>query len=172
MDDMITIRQAVVTDVVDIIRHKQVVLQENASFMGRTAKEYQPTIEHELARIRKHQNETGIMLVAIHRDEVIGMLTFSRPSRPHYSHNGMFGMSIQERYTNQGLGHKLLNELLIFANNDPAIEKVSLEVYAHNERAIALYKRLGFTVEGQKPRHRKESDGSYVEDVLMSKIVT
>ncbi|EZH67232.1 hypothetical protein DH09_04665 [Bacillaceae bacterium JMAK1] len=172
MENNITIRQAVVTDVVDIIRHKRIVLQENASFMGRTAKEYQPTVEEELARIRRHQTETGLMLVAVNREEVVGMLTFSRPQRPHYSHNGMFGMSIQERFTNQRLGYKLLNELLMFAKNDEAIKKISLEVYAHNERAISLYKRLGFIVEGRKPYHRKESDGSYVEDVLMSKILT
>jgi RimJ/RimL family protein N-acetyltransferase len=47
------------------------------------------------------------------------------------------------------------------------MERIELEVFASNTRAIALYERVGFVREGLKRRVRK-IDGRYDDDVLMA----
>ena len=46
--------------------------------------------------------------------------------------------------------------------------KASLEVFSTNGRAIALYKKLGFVIEGVRPR-QYQIRGEWVDDVLMGR---
>ena len=46
--------------------------------------------------------------------------------------------------------------------------KASLEVFSTNTRAIALYKKLGFVIEGVRPRQYRIR-GEWVDDILMGK---
>ncbi len=49
------------------------------------------------------------------------------------------------RYQNQGHGYKVLIEFLNFAFTELKLKRIWLDVNAFNERAIHLYKKLGFT---------------------------
>lgn len=49
------------------------------------------------------------------------------------------------RYQNQGHGYKILIEFLNFAFTELKLKRIWLDVNAFNERAIHLYKKLGFT---------------------------
>jgi RimJ/RimL family protein N-acetyltransferase len=60
---------------------------------------------------------------------------------------------------------------LAWAEQHPSIEKVSLGVFSTNERAITLYKKMGFIEEGRKIKEFKMSDDEYIDDVLMYKLV-
>jgi RimJ/RimL family protein N-acetyltransferase len=48
--------------------------------------------------------------------------------------------------------------------------RLELTVMTHNERAIRLYRRLGFEIEGTK-RDSLWVDGSYVDEYCMSKLL-
>jgi RimJ/RimL family protein N-acetyltransferase len=48
------------------------------------------------------------------------------------------------------------------------LNKVSLEVLETNLRAIHLYKKLGFVIEGVKREEVKTSSGDYVDSIVMS----
>lgn len=47
------------------------------------------------------------------------------------------------------------------------MERIELEVFASNARAIRLYERLGFVTEGVK-RGARKLDGVYEDNVLMA----
>ena len=49
------------------------------------------------------------------------------------------------RYQNRGHGYKILIEFLNFAFTELKLKRIWLDVNAFNERAIHLYKKLGFT---------------------------
>jgi RimJ/RimL family protein N-acetyltransferase len=49
---------------------------------------------------------------------------------------------------------------------DRQFQKACLQVFSTNARAIALYKKLGFVVEGVRPRQYRIR-GEWVDDVLM-----
>ncbi|WP_250159645.1 GNAT family N-acetyltransferase [Bacillus toyonensis] len=49
-----------------------------------------------------------------------------------------------------GIGSKLLSHFIEWAKEQEGLEKICMDVFSNNERAINLYKRLGFKEEGRK----------------------
>jgi RimJ/RimL family protein N-acetyltransferase len=92
-----------------------------------------------------------------------------RPERPGFAHLGAVGMGLDEGYRGRGHGAALLRAALAHADRI-GLERVELQVFAGNDAAFALYKKLGFVVEGVKRRARK-LDGRYDDLVLMARFV-
>ena len=75
-------------------------------------------------------------------------------------------MGLLSHVRGQGLGARLAVETIAVARGR-RLERIELEVFASNERAIALYRKLGFVVEGIKRRGRK-LDGQYDDNIIMA----
>lgn len=86
---------------------------------------------------------------------------------PKLAHQCLFAIIVDERRRNQGIGSKLLSELLALAKERFGLEMLHLEVYRGNP-AIRLYERFGFTEYGVHPRFLKD-DGLYLDKILMQK---
>jgi RimJ/RimL family protein N-acetyltransferase len=66
-------------------------------------------------------------------------------------------------------GGRMLLEAAIGAR--PAdVHKIELEVWPHNEAAIALYERLGFEREGLRRDHYRRRDGKLHSSVIMARL--
>ena len=50
-------------------------------------------------------------------------------------------------------------------------EQIDLEVVADNTRALTLYRKCGFTETGRKHRALKFDDGTYHDEILMTRIL-
>ena len=109
----------------------------------------------------------GVHLVAVDATErVVGWCDIARYQREGFRHSGMLGIGLLAEHRGKGLGERLARAALDAARAI-GIERVELGVYATNERAIALYERLGFEREGVRRRWRK-LDGVYDDDVVMA----
>ena len=75
-------------------------------------------------------------------------------------HRAEFGISVLKRYWGLGVG-KALGEACIECAKDAGYEQVELSVVADNERAFALYQKLGFTEYGRNPRGFKSRISGY-----------
>ncbi|MBT6605295.1 GNAT family N-acetyltransferase [Candidatus Bathyarchaeota archaeon] len=64
-----------------------------------------------------------------------------------YSHRAEFGITVHDDYQDRGLG-TILTGYMIGIAHERGIKKLDLMVVAHNARAINVYKKLGFEVEG------------------------
>jgi RimJ/RimL family protein N-acetyltransferase len=111
-----------------------------------------------------------LALVAEVNGEVVGFLEFVNGRRRRTQHSGSLSIFIQDGFREIGIGSVLLKTLLKWARTSPLIEKVTLAVFSTNTRAIAVYQKLGFLVEGRCPRDMK-IDGEYVDSVLMYQFV-
>ncbi|MDC3961568.1 GNAT family N-acetyltransferase [Polyangium jinanense] len=110
----------------------------------------------------------GIFLVAERAGTIVGHALLESLSLAVTSHVVRLTIAVHEGYQSQGVGRALMNELLRWARSNPRVEKVELQVRSSNDRAIALYRSLGFVEEGRKTRRLKIGPNAYIDDVYMA----
>lgn len=98
-----------------------------------------------------------VHFVAEEAGEVVGWCDISPRHEPGFQHSGRLGMGVLAMYRGRGLGQQLLDAAIqqAFAQG---LSKIDLEVFASNERAIALYRRNGFREEGRRRKARRLDD--------------
>ena len=98
-------------------------------------------------------------------DEVIGHMRL-------WESDGIvnFGMLLDANHRGQGIGQKLLEAGIAWARNAGA-HKMALHVWPHNERAIALYRKLGFEHEGRLVKHFRRNNGELWDCLLMGLVL-
>ena len=83
------------------------------------------------------------------------------------SRHGTFGIAIwKEEYFGRGIGTEATALMLEYAFDWLNLHRVKLEVYEYNERAIHVYKKLGFVEEGRW-RKQRYLRGKYYDVILM-----
>ncbi|MCR2821733.1 GNAT family N-acetyltransferase [Lederbergia panacisoli] len=170
MSNKYIIREATESDALQILKHTKKVFNENPNVTAITIDEFNSTVDEEKEWINSH-NTQGLLLVAEVNRNIIGMLSFRLSPWKRLSHQGIFEISVQEKFANKGIGTSLIKGLLAWARAVQRIEKISLEVFSNNDRAIQLYKKLGFIEEGRLKNHVKLGSNEYVDDILMSKFI-
>lgn len=79
-----------------------------------------------------------------------------------------FGIIIgNKKYWNKGLGTEAARLIIDYGFKKLKLHRIDLDVYAYNPRAIKVYKRLGFKLEGKKREHAFWK-GKYYDAWLMS----
>lgn len=73
---------------------------------------------------------------------------------------------LKEDCAGRGYGYEALRLLLAFAFDQMNLHRVYLKVHSDNERAIALYEKLGFRHEGRL-RDELYRDGKYMDVICM-----
>ncbi|MFJ8517357.1 GNAT family N-acetyltransferase [Lysinibacillus xylanilyticus] len=151
-----------------LLEIQQEVLSEE-DYLITTIDEFQRTIDEQREWIQeKLANERETIFIAQYQGKIVGWLVFQSPQRKRLAHTGTFGMMVLNEYRGLGIGKLLIEKLLEWAEHNPYIEKISLGVFSTNERAIALYKKMGFVEEGRKIKEIKLHDNEYIDDVLTS----
>jgi len=126
-----------------------------------------PPVESTASYVRHILSGEGVQRLAVtDEDEVVGWCEIVRNRMEGFRHASRMGMGVVPGYRGAGLGTRLLTETLDAARALD-LERVELEVFASNVPAIALYRKLGFVVEGTKRRARK-LDGEYDDDLIMA----
>jgi diamine N-acetyltransferase len=83
-------------------------------------------------------------------------------------HSGEAGIFIGDKSRwNQGYGTQVMRLLLQHGFNTLNLNRIMLEVYENNPRAIRAYEKAGFVHEGRK-RQGMYKDGKYFDVLLMS----
>ncbi|MDR6226321.1 GNAT family N-acetyltransferase [Desmospora profundinema] len=115
--------------------------------------------------IREIQQRGGMYTVVEVDGEIAGAAILKRGSRGISRHTVRFRTWLTPGYRGMGLGKKLMEYTIGWARAN-GVEKINLDVWSSNDRAIELYKKYGFQVEG---RLRKQAilRGDYVDEVFM-----
>ncbi|MGH2735939.1 MAG: GNAT family N-acetyltransferase [Actinomycetota bacterium] len=80
------------------------------------------------------------------------------------------GMMVAEGYRGRGIGSALMRAALDWGRERGA-HKISLQVWTHNESAIALYEKFGFVREGHLVKQWKRSNGDLWDSYVMGLIL-
>lgn len=126
------------------------------------------SIEDEKSFINHYAADKGsIMISAFDCDRVVGNASLSCVIEKRKTlHRASFGIAILKSEWGQGLGKKILTELISFAKQ-AGYELLELEVAAANTAAVSLYKKLGFVVYGERNNSLKLKNGEYYDELLM-----
>ncbi|OCA90376.1 acetyltransferase [Bacillus sp. FJAT-27225] len=149
---------------------REVLLE--SEFMISVIEEFEETTAQMRSWFQKIlENDRETLIVAEMKQKVVGFIVFRSKNTKRLSHTGSFSAMVKKEYRNQGIGKLLIKELLNWAEQNPLIEKVSLGVLSTNQRAISLYKSMGFVEEGRKIKEVKFNEEFYADDILMYKEV-
>lgn len=114
------------------------------------------------------QSETGLFVVAEQDGTLVGHAILDPLKLAVTAHVVVLTIAVHAGYQGRGVGRKLMEHLISWARANPKVDKFELQVRSSNERAIALYKSLGFKEEGRKTRRLKYGPGSYLDDIYMA----
>ena len=146
-------------------------LDEKTKFMLLEPGERTTTISEQEERIRQIlTNNRETILVAEMNGRLVGYVAGLGGSYKRNRHKADIVIGILVAYTGQGLGTRLLGALEQWAR-DQHLHKLELTVMGHNDRAINLYKKMGFVVEGVSVDSLLV-DGRYVDEFDMAKILS
>lgn len=126
------------------------------------------TVKDEADFIRGFAESKGsLMISAFDEGVLVGNALLSGVfDKKKAMHRATFSIALLKCAWGQGLGQKMLSELIGFAKR-AGYEQLELEVVSTNMPAISLYKKLGFVVYGERPRSFKLKNGTYSNELLM-----
>lgn len=127
------------------------------------------TPEHWRQRLAANDPNASYVLVAEVDGKVVGLASLFWNNRPRLRHAARLGMFVHEAYQGRGIGNRLMAALLDAADRWLNLVRVELEVFPDNERAIRLYEKHGYVLEGRK-RMNAWRDGQYVDSLVMGRL--
>lgn len=145
---------------------------EETHFLSRYAEEINMTIDKEAEFLRDNLNSSqNIMIAAFVNNELAGNASISCVRNYiKLRHRAVFGISIKERYWNNGIGNALIKEIIEQAKKI-GYEQIELGVFSDNTKAIYLYKKHGFEVWGSTKNAFKLKDGTYRDEIIMGRMI-
>jgi len=92
-------------------------------------------------------SETSNYFVVMKNSKIIGCIGFNGNTARKMKHYGTIGISVLKEYWGRGIATTLLEKLISWSK-EKGIKKINLDVFENNERAIKLYEKFGFKLEG------------------------
>ena len=115
----------------------------------------------------KTESPNEIEIVALVDGVVAGTAGIEAVGAKHkLKHRAELGIAILKEYWGLGLG-KALMEACIECAKEAGYTQLELNAVAENERAVALYKKMGFVEYGRNPRGFNSRVSGYQEVVYM-----
>jgi RimJ/RimL family protein N-acetyltransferase len=164
----VTIREATPDDAPALIEQVRRLAEEPNIDIPLGPGEFTLTEEQERQVLAEYAAaENSVFLVAEARGQIVGMLNCQGGKRKATRHAVTLGMSVRKEYRNQGIGGKLMERAIEWAQATGVVTRIELAVYARNAGAIHLYERYGFMVEGRRRRAVRHGD-VYLDDLIMA----
>lgn len=117
----------------------------------------------------KGSYNSNIFVADNENNELVGYLFAIGGDAKRNKHSAYVVVGIAENYRGQGIGAKLFKKLEQWAMQHD-IHRLELTVVTRNLAGLALYKRMGFEVEGTK-KHSLLINGEFVDEYYMSKLI-
>ena len=109
------------------------------------------------------------MILCIVDGKLAGMCEINFYSRLKMKHRANVSIAQTKEFWNQGIGTKMFEEMIRMANKREGVKQLELEYIEGNERARALYEKMGFKVTGVRPNAILLKDGTLLSEYTMIK---
>lgn len=112
----------------------------------------------------------NLFLVAEVNERLVGFSRCEGNNLKRMAHKVEFGVCVLKEFWGVGIGKNLLEASIHWADSND-FKKMTLYVLETNDKAIKLYEKFGFEVEGVLKKDKVLSDGNYYNTILMSRFV-
>lgn len=160
------IREAVLSDAKQLIKHKEIVTEENPDTLATPVEDHSLSVKEQEEMIENTGDEDMGLVVEVD-GRIIAIINLFQLDRKKFEHVCQFGISVQEQYSDHGIGSELIKRAVEHAKKSTVLEKIVLDVFSNNESAVSFYKSLGFVEEGRQVRQVKLDDG-YTDLIQMA----
>lgn len=144
----IIFRNPVVEDAENIVNFYNFVGGET-SYLSFEKDEYPNTVEGQIEDIKALEgNQTNTMLLAMDGEKIVGIATISSSHKIKSRHEGELGIVVAKDYHGRGIGSELIRRLIEWAKGNGITTRIKLDTRADNVKAVSLYLKFGFVVEG------------------------
>lgn len=125
-----------------------------------------PLTYEEAAAHVQEKRENGDLILAIENKEqqLAGWVFLQKIEWEHG--RASIGILLAPEHRGKGYGYPAMKQMIEIGFNRLRLNKIYLTTRGINQRAVALYKQLGFEVEGQLRKHAY-IDGHYVDTYFM-----
>lgn len=170
-EQIIDFREARAADATDFLTFMAQVAQETDYLV--MDEDGLPLTESQMSDIleRSYLAPDQLTLLALAGDEVIGAISIRTPRQTKLNHIGDVFLAVKKTYWGHGIGRLLLEESIDWAQQEGLLARLELTVQARNSSAIALYKKVGFELEGTKKRGARSATGDFLDVHLMAKLI-
>jgi len=111
-----------------------------------------------------------IITVAVHGGKIVGHAQVLKFPRPQRKGTGDLIIYLHQDFHNVGLGTAMLTKLVELTKKE-GLHRIGLTVIADNKRAIRLYQKMGFTIEGVMKDSYFGEDRKYHDELVMGLIL-
>ena len=162
----VSIRDATPEDAEALVALRKVIFGET-DFMLYAPDEYKVSVAEvagQLDRFAKSAHSRTI--IALSEAMPVGFLGVMGSPVPRLRHAASLALGVRRSSWGQGIGARLLQEAMRWAPT-AGLSRLELYVALSNHRAISLYERMGFRVEGRR-KQAYRINGAFVDDQLMA----
>lgn len=139
------------------------------SYLSFEKDEYPLSVEEQKKAIDIYtKTNDQFMLIVKEEDLIIAAGTMTTSSKLKLRHVTELGIVVQNASQSLGVGTELMKRLMKWAREQPNLIKIRLDTRADNVRAVSLYLRLGFKVEGTL-KNVTYWNGQYYDLYIMGK---
>lgn len=114
------------------------------------------------------ESPRNLFLVAEVHERIIGFSRCEGINLKRLSHKVEFGVCVLKEFWGFGIGKHLLQQSISWADTS-SIKKMTLNVLETNEKAIELYIKYGFQIEGILKHDKLLADGKYYSTIVMGR---
>lgn len=163
---ILTIREATKYDAEASIVYGNKVGGET-DFLSFGLNEFNKTVDDQKSTFTDiSKTNNTIFILGILDGTIVSMANISASQKARLQHVGSIGISVLKDYWKLGIGTAMMQTLINFSKKSGVIRKLKLVVSEDNPKALELYKKLGFTIDGKVERdfyiNGKFSTGIYM----------
>lgn len=141
------------------------------SYLSFEKDEYPMSVDEQREEIVSLKDKkASIMLLAMDGDEITGIATIHSSAKIKARHDGELGIVVAKKYQGQGIGTELIRQLIEWAKGNGVTTRISLDTRADNVKAVELYMKFGFIVEGCR-KNSTLLDGKYYDLYVMGMMI-
>lgn len=148
------------------------MLQEESDFLTRDSNS--SAMSQEQVRdfiLQQGQKNNAICLVAKVGDKVVGLLNVAGDDFFGTEHIGEIFIAVRSAYQGYGIGSYLMETMIDWAEKTPQVRRLELDVQVRNTKAVHLYQKFGFAIEGTKKRGAKTKNGEFLDVYAMARLM-